>query len=324
MAKKKLQTFVLHDESVNTFGFRMLTSGADLTEFLKNPVMLLRHDDWALPIGRWVNIRIEEDKILADADFDMADERGLEVARKVADGYIRSCSIGAWVTESSDDPELFLEGQWLPTVTKWQVREASICTIGANHNALALYDAYGSKINMESKTDIETVIQLIDNPNIKNKRKEMNKELLQLLSLSDNATDEEAVKAVRKLQEEKKELSDKLAKIEQEEAEARKAEATELVDNAIRSGQLHASARESFLKLFSLDFEEAKATLEALPEQKSITEQIKEQSAKEHKLSDMSWEELDRKGKLQELRDTDPKLYQERFREQFGRDPQDN
>ena len=44
-------TFVLHDESVNTYGFRMLTSGANLEEFKKNPVMLLNHDDYSLPIG---------------------------------------------------------------------------------------------------------------------------------------------------------------------------------------------------------------------------------------------------------------------------------
>lgn len=40
-------TFVLHDESVNTYGFRMLTSGANLEEFKKNPVMLLNHDDYS-------------------------------------------------------------------------------------------------------------------------------------------------------------------------------------------------------------------------------------------------------------------------------------
>ena len=52
-------TFVLHDETVNTYGFRMLTSGANLEEFRKNPVILLNHKDWELPIGRWENIRIE-------------------------------------------------------------------------------------------------------------------------------------------------------------------------------------------------------------------------------------------------------------------------
>ena len=37
--RKMSKTFVLHDESVNTYGFRMLTSGANLDEFRKNPVM---------------------------------------------------------------------------------------------------------------------------------------------------------------------------------------------------------------------------------------------------------------------------------------------
>lgn len=76
-------TFVLHDESVNTYGFRMLTSGANLEEFKKNPVMLLNHDDYSLPIGRWENIRVEGGKILADAVFDEGDARAAEVKRKV-------------------------------------------------------------------------------------------------------------------------------------------------------------------------------------------------------------------------------------------------
>ena len=53
----------------------MLTSGADLSVFENNPVMLLNHDDWDLPIGRWENIRIEGTRILADAVFDEDDER---------------------------------------------------------------------------------------------------------------------------------------------------------------------------------------------------------------------------------------------------------
>ena len=75
------KTFVLHDETINTYGFRMLTAGANLEEFRKNPVMLLNHNDYTLPIGRWENIRIEGTQILAEAHFDMADEKAREVAR---------------------------------------------------------------------------------------------------------------------------------------------------------------------------------------------------------------------------------------------------
>ncbi|MDN4754441.1 HK97 family phage prohead protease [Porphyromonadaceae bacterium W3.11] len=315
MAKDKLPTFVLHDESVNTHGFRMLTSGADLTEFIKNPVMLLNHDDWDLPIGKWVNIRVEGDRILAEADFDMADEQAKEIARKVADGYIRACSIGAWAIESSDDPKLMLPGQKLSTITKWQAREASICPIPANHNALALYDAYGAKINMESEIDLETVIQLIDNPN--NKSNAMNRELLNLLSLSDNATEQEVTRAVENLQLEKKELNDQLNAIREEERKAQREEATELINNAIASGQIDASARDSMQKLFDADPESAKVILSALPKRQSIARQLN----KDHRsdpLLEKSWDELDRSGGLAKLRDKYPDRYEELKKEKFN------
>lgn len=46
MAKEndiKKKTFVLSDESVNSYGFRVLTDGIALDNFKKNPVMLWNH-----------------------------------------------------------------------------------------------------------------------------------------------------------------------------------------------------------------------------------------------------------------------------------------
>ncbi len=55
-------------------------------------------------------------------------------------------SIGAWPPEETSDAyDLMAPGQTGPTVTRWTVREASIVTIGANHNALAFYDRKGRK-----------------------------------------------------------------------------------------------------------------------------------------------------------------------------------
>ncbi len=151
------KSFILHDESVNSKGFRMLTSGANMTEFRKNPVMLLMHDDFNMPIGRWENIRVEGTKILADPVFDEKDPKALEVMGKVTRGFIRMASVGSWPPEEiSDDPYLKLPGQSLPTVTKWTMREASIVTIGSNHNAIAFYDrTTGKQIDL---SDIQTSI----------------------------------------------------------------------------------------------------------------------------------------------------------------------
>jgi len=148
-----VKSFILHDESVNTRGFRLLTSGANLEEFKKNPVMLLNHNDYSMPIGRWENIRKEGGKIIADPVFDDQDVTGREVKGKVERDFIRMASIGAWPPEEVDDnPVMKLEGQRGPTVTRWTVREASIVTIGGNHNAMAFYDrTTGDRIDMDDE-----------------------------------------------------------------------------------------------------------------------------------------------------------------------------
>ena len=51
-------TFIISDESVNADGFVIQTKGIRTERFKKNPVMLLNHDDYSLPIGRWENIRV--------------------------------------------------------------------------------------------------------------------------------------------------------------------------------------------------------------------------------------------------------------------------
>lgn len=318
---KKLKTFVLHDSSVNTFGFRMLTEGADLSEFERNPVMLYNHEDRETPIGRWTNIHIDGDRILADADFDLADPRASEIARKVEAGYISACSIGAWVEESSNDPSLRIEGQLGETVTAWKVREASICNIGANHNALVLYDSNDKVISCRDYTSVlelcchpTSTATIINNTNTNNQEKEMMKEkLTTILQLSDTVTEETLIGKVQ-------ELRDRVKAYEAQENERLTAEAVALTDEAISSGRLDASARSATLKLFASDHESAKAMLAALPKSPSVQSAI--ESAKETSLKDeltsKSWDELDRSGRLAELRDKFPSIYEEKYKAKFN------
>lgn len=323
MAKSK--TFILHDESVNTYGFRMLTSGVNLDEFRKNPVMLLNHNDYSLPIGRWENIRIVGGKILADAVFDEKDERAAEVMRKVDNDFIRMASIGAWPPEEKSDAySLMLPGQRYPTVTKWTVREASIVTIGANHNALAFYDK--STQEVIDLTVAGAIVRLMDNsPKI------LNMSLLtQKLNLHDTANESEIVSAVQnlmddnaRLKSENKTLTDVIDKANADRDAANKAEAVRLVDAAILTGKLDAKAKDATLAMFDKDFDNAKAMLEAIPERQSIARQINSTGATN--LADLkgkSWDELDKANKLTELKDKAPEIYAEKFKERFGVDPQ--
>lgn len=315
-------TFILHDESVNTYGYRMLTSGANLTEFRKNPVMFLNHMDFDLPIGRWENIRIEEGRILADAVFDEKDERAQKVRAKIEDGFIRAASIGAWPPEEiSDDEALRLPGQTGPTITRWTVREASIVTIGANHNALVLYDrTTGERIDLENT---EAFIRLMDHT--PKKHTNMIKTIKTLLLLKDAATDADVLASVKELKEQKEQLEAENRQLKEAEEKRladirkqQKAQAEALVDAAIRDGRINADARKNLLELFDQNFEAAKASLEAIPARKSIAEQIERTDNSTLKDFSGTWDELDRAGRLIELKDKDPELFKEKFKKQFG------
>lgn len=325
-------TFILHDDSVNTYRFRMLTSGANLEEFRRNPVMFLHHNDYDLPIGRWENIRVEGSQILADAVFDECDDQAMKVKGKVDRGFIRMASIGAWAPEEkTEDPAMMLPGQTGPTVTKWTVREASIVAIGANHNALRMYNrSTGELIDL---SDTDAVLRLMDDLSIK--KNDNMSTLKTILNLQDNASDADIETAVQNLQQENeslkqtnatledenKRLKDEANNAEAQRQQAQKTEAVQLVDAAVRDGRLDASGKDAFIALFDADFERAKATLNAIPKVKSVVSQIEEQQVELKDFVSKSWNELDREGLLPKLKDAAPEIYAQKFKAEFGTDP---
>ena len=324
MAKKE-KTFILLDSSVTTYGFRIVPEGVDLEHFKKNPVMLYDHSDWRMPIGRWENIRLEEGKIKAEAVFDYDDpnEDVQRVIGKVERGFIKAASVSLRDNIVSSDTALQIEGQTLPTIIKSRLREASIVSIGGNHNAIRLYD------NDDEEIDLSDEIKLSDLFKPKKIEKTMNEELLKLLNLSDKADDDAVLIAVKALHKEKVELADKLEKLAEEDKKIKETEAIKLVDEAVRSGKINEkddkSVSKKWLELFDRDFAGTKILLESLPARQSVSQQIDQASGKSKvELTDLetkSWDELDRAGKLIMLKDSYPDLYKEKYKDKFGVDP---
>lgn len=333
MAEKK--SFILSDETVNTYGFRVLMDGADIEQFKRNPVMFYNHDDWSMPIGRWDNVRIEDGKLLADPVFDTEDENARKIAGKVERGFLRMASIGFRVVETSDDPKNILPGQKLATVTRWQLREASIVGIGANHNALRLYD------QNDRLLDENEILKLFDKtgktgfgvsiPENYNFTK-MKKEIYQLLDVPENGTEDQLHDAVKTLVDKMKEVSDENKRLKDEaearalaDAEARKNEAVRLVDEAVKDGRLNAEGKENFLKFFAADFESAQKALSNIPKRASVKSILDAQAQEGNKeLADMAnktWDELDKAGKLVILKEKYIDLYNEKFEQKFGKKP---
>ena len=334
------KTFILSDETVNEYGFWLVTAGGDLSQFDKNPLMLYMHKrafyptkDDILPPGKWVNTRTDGDKILAEPDFDQNDDFALQLESKVEGGYLRMASVGIRVIETSTDPKLLKVGQTRETVTKWQLIEASIVDIGANNNAIAFYDNEGNILQLTAENAEKCPVKLISN-NENNQQTETMTEMKKtagLLKLADKATDEELAAEVQKIQtsettlkSENDTLKLRVKELEDKEKNGNKAEAVALVDAAVKDGRIDAAGKDSFLKLFESDHASAKVTLASIPQRKPVREQLKDGEGKNktelEKLEKLSWDELDKSGKLETLKSLDIDVFKEKFKERYGKE----
>lgn len=329
--EKKPIPFVLLDSSVLTYGVRVLVDGVDIDQFVKNPVMFYRHNDYDLPVGKWENIRKENGQLLADAAFDYEDD-DKEVQRligKVERGFVKMASAGLVELMAASDVVYQIDGQDGPTVIKCRIREASIVPIGANHNAFRLYDNDGKELDLK-KDGVQLLLNdFIVKPNIPN----MNKNLITLLNLNDGASTDVQYDAVALLLSDKQKAEDRastaetaLEDLKKTIDEGRKAEAITLVDAAIKDGRLNAEGKAGYLKLFDADFDSAKASLSSIPARMTVRERINEGGhGSDLELSDlqkMSWDELDKKGKLILLKDKYNEVYVEKFEARFGKKPE--
>lgn len=300
--------------------------------------MLLNHNDWDLPIGRWENIRIDGTQILADAIFDEEDERAAAIMGKVERGFLKAASIGAWPGETSVDPSLMMSGQTYPTFTTWKAREASICTIGSNHNALALYDKENKLIDLSDKAQLIKLFDTSGGIDVSHKNNTQMTILTGLLKLSDNASEQAIADEVRKIIQMRDQLQtengtlktgnqalqSKVDAFEQKEKDERKATAISLIDAAIKESRLDAKGKDAWLAMFDSNFEQAKAQLEAIPARGSVAAQVQTSSSGNGKgsvkLADMDFAEIVKADKLKELK-KEPELYKEKFYEAYGKYP---
>ena len=318
--------FLFTDNTINNYGFRFLTEGGDLSEFMANPLMLKDHGcDTDDVIGSWANIRTDGDKIFGTTDFDMEDSEASAIARKVEKGYIKCCSIGAIPIESSEDPSLMLPGQMLPTITKWRLREVSIVPRGANKNAVVqLYDVDGNKIDMKDAQNYLRMKSGITQPKLNS----MNK-INELLCLAADATptqQETAIQAIitaRNTAVQERDTAVQLKDTLTTELKAFKdKEKIDLVDTAIADKKFGADMRDTYLKLFDADPEGTKAIIEKMAKVTRVADNL--ESGTGFQLSDeqkkWSFRDWDKAGKLVQLKDGDKELYKRLFKEEYNVD----
>lgn len=231
-------TFILLDESETTYGVSVKVDGVDTVQFEKNPVMFYQHNDWNMPVGKWGNVRKENGKLLADAEFDYEDDDKdvKRMIKKVEAGFIKMASCGLVDLDGIRDP---MHPDDKIQIVSCRLREASIVPIGGNHNAMRLYDKDGQLIELKSNED---QIKLADFIKPIITINEMKKETLEKLNLADGAQADAIEQAIinlfdAKAASDKKvlELADDVKRVEGEKTDLqKKIDAIELADKTAK------------------------------------------------------------------------------------------
>lgn len=168
LPEKLTHDFIICDNTINRYGWRLLVEGIDLAGFMKNPVLCYQHNTWSVPVGKWENLRIENAQLIGTAVFDANDDDAVKLYWKYKDGYMNACSLNIIPIEESDDPSFLLPGQRYSTITKSELLEVSLVTIPGQRNAVSLSHPDGNEYklsliinqNTEMAKEEKTVDQL--------------------------------------------------------------------------------------------------------------------------------------------------------------------
>ena len=239
---------IISTERVNSYGSRVITAGIE-----KNPVLLYMHrrgrrED--MPIGIMTNIREENGILYGTPKFDDDTEDERNISKKWERGTLRMLSAGLDVLEWSEEPEMLMAGQTRPTVTKSKLIEVSVVDIGSNDDALQVGLYHDGKLLTLAAGEESDHLPLLSRPGTEgdatpattpedeqtpnNNSNNMEKILLKL-GLAPGATEDEAVAAIGRLQEEKDTM--RLARI------------TDSVETAIKERRITADKKEKYLNL---------------------------------------------------------------------------
>lgn len=328
---KSSKRFIISNSGLNSQGFRMLTEGALLDDFEKNPLLLWNHirpegnnRNQILPLGHWVDLKVEGDEISGVPFFDDDDEFAMSIFKKVENGTIRMCSAGAEPLETSDKPEHIVQGQTKATVTTWRLKEASICDIGSNPGSLAvqLYDHNERAIAL-SEESIQKLIPKIDMKDPKVKLSDEEEKKLAEEEEEKKLSDEEKDEVIKQLRLKLKEMEEKL-RLSEEEKEEEKVET--LVSNAVTMRKITASQKGHFIKLAKSDFKTTEELINSLPSATTLKDQLsntKVSPEKERiaKLSEKSWDELFNSGDLEFVKLHAPDVYKTKYVTKFKKEP---
>ena len=292
------------NDSLNSYGTRVLTAGMNVEQYQRNPVLLYMHERGNV-IGYVKDLKVEDGEVTGELMFDEASELSVRCKKQYEFGSLKMVSAGLDILETSEDPELLVQGQTRPTVTKSKLFEVSLV------DAIVL-EKDGKKITLGK--DSECPLPLLNNNNQNQKQMEQKMAAMQL-GLPATATEAEINAKLDELKTAKEENE----RLQQKNAALTLASITAAVEKAVGEKRITPDKKDEFINLGKeVGQEKLESILSAISPQMKLSSVIGHQggAATEpttyKKLSDVP------SGQLTTLRKEQPDEYKRLYKEEYG------
>lgn len=248
----------ISNDSLNSYGFRVLTSGMDVTQYNRNPVLLYMHERGNV-VGYVKDLKVENNEVTGELMFDCASELSQRCKKQFEFGSLRMVSAGLDILETSEDASVLVQGQTRPTITKSKLFEVSVADVGANDDAIVLHKD-GKIITLGRDGDCD--LPLLNNNNKQQKTEEMdNKTIALQLGLPETATEAEISAKITELNA----VKEQNASLMKEKDKLTLESITNLVTHAIVDKRLEEKDKDQFVELGKkIGTEELEKTLKAM------------------------------------------------------------
>lgn len=301
----------ISNDSLNSYGSRVLTEGMNVEQYQRNPVLLYMHERGNV-IGFVKDLKVEDGEVTGELVFDEATELSKRCKKQYEFGSLRMVSVGIDILELSDANEHLVQGQTRPTVTKSKLFEVSLVDIGSNDDAIVL-KKNGTVINLGK--DGECLLPLLNNK--PQKSKDMDQKIIALqLGLPETADETAISTKIAEL----KASKDNEEKLRKENETLQLGRITSVVEKAIAEKRIGADKKQQFVELGKkVGVEDLEKTFEAMSPQVKLSAVIGHQggastatTATYKKLSEVP---LD---KLEEMREKQPEEYKRLYKAEYG------
>lgn len=268
----------ISNESVNCYGTRILTSGIDLTQYQRNPVLLYMHNRGTV-VGLVRDVRVEGQDVTGELVFDEATDLSCQLKKQWEFGSVKMVSANFQIQEVSDDESLVLEGQSRATVTRSKLIEVSVVDIGGNDDAIVLSHA-GKTLPLALGSDdvsLPLLNKAINNPFKKEKDMDL-KTIALSLGLSETATEADVNAEIASLKLERghaRDLAKQVTDLKAVQEQIMLSTITGIVDAAIQEKRIPATMKDHFINLGKqMGADSLKLTISAMQPQVKLSQSI--------------------------------------------------